>query len=170
MRNFSRHLGPRCVCFSTTFHNTIKAFEDHAMDPASAIVVASGAITFAEFTYRFLGTLRAIYDAGRTLEYDELELVSNRMRDLSLDMLRELPTSNQSQSDIALANLATQCHILAGDIVNRIGKNKAASRKIGDLIKATLRTICSKDEITRLQKNLETCRAQIHLHFAVSRR
>jgi hypothetical protein len=140
------------------------------MDPASAIGVASGAVTFAEFTYKFLSTLHSIRDAGRSLEYDELELVTNRMRDLSLDMLRELPTSNQSQSDVALANLASQCHMLSTDLLERLGRNKAESRKIGDLVKATLRSMCSKAEIERLQKNLETCRAQIHLHYAVSRR
>ena len=140
------------------------------MDPASAVGIASASITFAEFTYKFLVTLHTIYDAGSSPEYDELEFASNKMRGLSLDMLRDLPTSNQSQSDVDLANLANQCYMLADSILSRLAKNKARSGKLGDVIKATLRTVCSKDEISRLQRNLDTCRAQIHLHYAVSQR
>lgn len=140
------------------------------MDPASATGIASSSIAFAEFAYEFLCKLYALYDVGRAVEYDELEFISEKMRGLSLDMLRELPTSNQSEDDIVLANLANQCHVISVDIISRIQKNKPKSRRLRDVFKATLRTICSKDEIARLQRNLDSYRAQFHLQYAVSRR
>lgn len=140
------------------------------MDPVSATGVVSSAITFVQFAYGFLCSIYAIYDTGRDVKYDEVAEVSTRMRDLSEAMLRDLPTSAQSQADTAIANLANQCYILSVDIFKRIQKTQAKSRKMRDLLKATLRAILSKDDIIRLQRNLENCRAQLHLQYDIDQR
>jgi hypothetical protein len=140
------------------------------MDPVSATGLVSSTITFVQFAYGFLSTIYVIYDAGRDVQYDQVAEVSARMRDLSEAMLRDLPTSAQSQADIAITNLANQCYILSIDISKRIEKTQAKSRKMHNLFKATLRAILSKDDIIRLQRNLENCRAQLHLQYDIVQR
>jgi hypothetical protein len=141
-----------------------------AMDPVSAAGLASSAITFVQFAYGFLTTLYTIHDGGRDVVYDEVAKVSKRMRELSEAMLRDLPTSAQSQADIALANLANQCYILSVDILERTQKTQARSRGMGDLLKATLKAVLSRNDIIRLQGNLDNCRAQLHLQYDVVQR
>jgi hypothetical protein len=151
-------------------HTISKDIANIAMDPVSATGIASSAIAFVQLAYSFLSALYTIHDGGRDVEYDEVAEVSKRMRELSEAMLRDLPTSAQSQADIALANLANQCYTLSVDISRRIQKTQARSRRMGDLLKATLKAVLSRNDIIRLQGNLDNCRAQLHLQYDVVQR
>jgi hypothetical protein len=136
------------------------------MDPVTATGVANSAITFIEFTYNFLCAVYSIYDDGRPVEHDMLENESLKMRDFSSQLILQQGLS-QREGDMAIVSLARQCHFLSDNMVTRLGKTKTKKRHLGNAIKTTIKVICSKDEITRLQKNLEGCRAQLHLQVIV---
>jgi hypothetical protein len=137
------------------------------MDPVSAIGVASSVITFVQLAYSFLSTIYSVYDDGQPVEHDTLGTISTHMRELSSQLISE-KQSSQRQEDIAIVSLATQCHQLAADIARRLSKSKGGKGKIMHSIKAAIKIICSKDDIARLQKSLDGCRAQLHLQLTVS--
>jgi hypothetical protein len=138
-----------------------------AMDPVSAIGVASSVITFVELAYSFLSTVYSVYGDGQLVEHDALGTVSTAMRELSSQLISEKQFS-QRQEDVAIVSLATQCHQLAVDIARRLSKSKGGKGIALNSIKAALKIICSKDDIVRLQKALDGCRAQLHLQLTVS--
>lgn len=54
------------------------------MDPASAIGVASGVLSFVEVTYKVLATVYAVYESDQVGGYDELSAATDMLRDRSL--------------------------------------------------------------------------------------
>jgi len=137
------------------------------MDPASAIGVASSAITFLEFMYKFTSTVFSIVTDGGPTEYDDLEDVCRKMRDVSLDVdSSRNTTSILSPMQIATTSLANQCRLLAERILRKLEKTKPRNRKLIPIVKAAVKYACSKEEFSILQKNLDTCRGQLHLHLS----
>ena len=138
------------------------------MDPASAIGVASIAITFLEFTYKFTRTVFSIATDGGATEYDDLEDVCRKMRDMSLDVVSSRnATSIPSPMQIATMSLGNQCRLLAERILRKLEQTKPRNRKLIPIIKAAVKYACSKEEFSILQKNLDTCRSQLHLHLSI---
>lgn len=137
------------------------------MDPASAIGIASSSIAFLEFTYKFSTTLFSIVTDGGPVEYHGLEEVCRKMRDMSLAIeSSQNATATQSPMQIAVISLSNQCRLLAERILRKLEKTKPANRKFIPVIKATVNYVCSKEEFSILQKNLDTCRGQLHLHLS----
>jgi hypothetical protein len=139
------------------------------MDPASAIGVASSAIAFLQFTYQFSTTLFSIVADGTSgpVQYDDLEEVCHKMKHMSLDIeLSQEDATAQSPMQMAVLSLSNQCRFLAERILRRLEKIKPANRKLISAIKATVKYIYSKEEFSTLQKNLDTCRGQLHLHLS----
>src|SRR6201992_454971 len=137
------------------------------MDPVIAIGVASSAITFLEFTYKFTGAIFSIVTDGKLAEYDNLDDVCCKMRDLSRDLIAsQNAASIPSPMQIAVISLATQCRLLAERIIQKLEKTRPASRKLIPIVKAAVKYVCSKEEFSILQKKLDTCRGQLHLHLS----
>ena len=121
------------------------------MDPASAIGVASGAITFLEFTYKFMTAVHTIYDERRPTEYASLEESCQQMKDLPRAFVSQSSSGGQSQDEAAIISLANQCYVLAADIIRKIEKTKARKRQLPEILKAALKSVRSRDDISRLQ-------------------
>ncbi|KAH6842626.1 hypothetical protein B0I37DRAFT_200687 [Chaetomium sp. MPI-CAGE-AT-0009] len=140
------------------------------MDPASIIGVASGAITFVEFGYKFLFTLYTVYQDGEAIAgHQELMAVNEEMQRLSLSVLKTSSPADSSGSPSAeMAGLARLCYTLSLNLSKELAKSKPQGRGAMQMVKATIRAISSRDEIDRLQKALDNCRAQLHLHHAIS--
>jgi hypothetical protein len=137
------------------------------MDPVSAFGVASSVITFVELAYSFLSAVYSVYDNGQPTEHETLETVCIDMRDLSSQLISE-KQSSQRQEDVAIVSLSTKCHQLAADMARRLSKAKGGKGNIMNSTKAAIKIICSKDDIARLQKAIDGCRAQLHLQLTVS--
>lgn len=143
------------------------------MDPVSAIGVASGVLSFVEATYKFLAIVYAVYESDQVGGYDELSAATEMLRDLSQQILGDSPSTSPGTSSASIpsvANVAQQCHSLAVDLGHRLAKTKAKSRKPGDIVKAAIRTVCSKSDIERLQRALDSCRAQLHVQLTLDHR
>jgi hypothetical protein len=137
------------------------------MDPASAIGVGSSAIQFLEFTYKFTSAIFSIVTDGGPTEYNDLDHICCKMRDLSLDLVAsQNATSKPSPLQIATISLANQCRLLAERILRKLEKTRPGNRKLIPVIKAAVKYVCSKEEFSILQKNLDTCRGQLHLHLS----
>ncbi|KAK0748990.1 hypothetical protein B0T18DRAFT_96185 [Schizothecium vesticola] len=138
------------------------------MEPASAIGIASAAICFVEFTYKFTSTLFSLVTEGTATDHDSLEDTCRKMRDMSRDiLLSPNPAAPLSPEQRALASLSIQCRMLADRILRKLEKVKPANRKVMTVVKAAVRLVCSKEEFATLQKNLDMCRGQLHLHLSM---
>jgi hypothetical protein len=113
-----------------------------------------------------------VYESDQVAGYDELAAATDMMRDLSQQMLSDSTSTSPGPSggDISAANVAKQCHSLTVNLGSQLAKTKAKSRKLGDIVKASVRTVCSKSDIDRLQRALDSCRSQLHLQLTLDHR
>ena len=109
-----------------------------------------------------------LHEVGTIEEYDTIDKTCEHMQDFALEIMGALPTKDPSKSDVSIGKLAEQCYMISTAMHQRIGTTKHAGGKMGTLFKAALRAICSRAEISRLQENLENCRSQLHLQYAVA--
>jgi hypothetical protein len=143
------------------------------MDPASAIGVASGVLSFVEATYKFLSVVYAVYESDQVAGYDELAAATDMVRELSQQILNDSASISPGPSVggiSSVASVAKQCQSLAINLGSQLAKTKAKSRKLGDIVKASVRTVCSKSDIDRLQRALDSCRSQLHLQLTLDHR
>jgi hypothetical protein len=140
------------------------------MDPATIIGVVSAAISFVQFTNSVISTAYNIYDAGSPSSYKSLEDVAQSMNELSSELISQTP-AQPSKGDIAIKSLAQQCQDLSAGIINRLKKTKVEGKaNIRKVMKATVETICSKNEIVKLQENLRSCMDQLQFQYLVAQR
>jgi hypothetical protein len=59
---------------------------------------------------------------------------------------------------------------MAADIIRKIERTKSSKRNAIAVVLAALRTVCSKSDILKLQKDLDSCRAQLHLQLSMTQR
>lgn len=143
------------------------------MDPVSVIGVVSGVLPFVEATYKFLAIVYAVYESDQVAGYDEMAVVTDMVRELSEQMLSDSTSTSPSTSGAkisSVANVAKQCHTLAIDLGSRLAETKAKIRKLGDIVKAAVPTVCSKSDIERLQRALDSCRAQLNVQLTLDHR
>jgi hypothetical protein len=140
------------------------------MDPASAIGIASGAISFVQFSYQFLCVIYDAYDGTKQGTYEGLGDVAEQMKIKSVELLSQYQTSNLSQSNVAFTSLANQCYKLATDLVKHVNQTKSSNRSLRSAINAAVKTLLNQGEISRLQAALDNCRSQLHLQFDLSSR
>jgi hypothetical protein len=137
------------------------------MDPASAIGIASAALTFLEFTYKFGNALFSIATDTGPADFDGVEETCRKMREMASDIVTSQSSSAVlSPAQLAVISLSNQCRLLADRILRKLEKTKPATRKFVPAIKAAVKYVCSKNELMVLQQNLDTCRAQLHLHLS----
>ena len=71
----------------------------HVMDPASAIGIASAALTFLEFTYKFGNALFSIATDSGPADFDGVEETCRKMR----EMASEIVTSKSASAVLSPA-------------------------------------------------------------------
>lgn len=137
------------------------------MDPASAIGIASGAVAFLEFTLKFSVALVSIATDAGPADHDGLEEACRKMRDLASNIVLSQNTAiSQSPAQLAVTSLSNQCRLLADRILRKLEKTKPSSRKFIPIVKAAVKYVCSKEELSVLQRNLDTARSQLQLHLS----
>ena len=120
---------------------------------------------------QFTSALFSIVTDGGPTEYDDLDDVCCKMRDMSLDLVAsQNAASIPSPMQIATISLANQCRLLAERILQKLEKMRPGNRKLIPTIKAAVKYVCSKEEFSILQKNLDTCHGQLHLNLATLHR
>lgn len=76
------------------------------MDPASAIGVASGVLSFVEATYKVLAIAYAVYESDQVGGYDELSAATDMLRDLSQQILSGSTSTSPGTLDASISSLA----------------------------------------------------------------
>jgi len=137
------------------------------MDPVSAVGVANAALTFLEFAYKFGTALFSMATDSEPADYVGVEETCCKMREMASEIVMSQSASAiPSQAELATISLSNQCRLLAERIQRKLDKTKPVSRKFAPVIKAAVKYVCSKEELLALQRNLDTCCAQLHLHLS----
>jgi hypothetical protein len=137
------------------------------MDPASAIGIASAALTFLEFTYKFGNALFSIATDAGPADFEGVEETCRKMREMASKIVTSQNASGVlSPPQLAVVSLSNQCRLIADRILRKLEQTKPATRKFVPQIKAAVKYVYSRDELMVLQRNLDTCRAQLQLHLS----
>jgi hypothetical protein len=142
------------------------------MDPASIIGITSGIIAFIDFTQKFFSLALSIYDerSNPNLGVETFGEVTVKMKDLVHGLISESQGQGHSQEEMNITLLASQCHDLANDIIQRLQRIKVKKRSLIETLKATSRTLWSRNEITRMQDRLDRYANQLNLHLTATMR
>lgn len=135
------------------------------MDPASIIGITSGIITFIDFTQKFVSLALSIHDERNNpnLGIGTIEEVTVQMKDLAHGLISK--GRGQSREEINITLLASQCHDLANEIIQRLERIKAKKHSLIETLKVTSRTLWSRNEIGRMQERLCRYTNQLNLHL-----
>ncbi|KAK0644062.1 hypothetical protein B0T16DRAFT_192572 [Cercophora newfieldiana] len=137
------------------------------MDPATAIGVASGIISFISFSTKLVAGAIKIHesvdgalddDRSRTAVANELRLFSARLVP---------PNSSQlSEEEKSLCLLAKECGVLSDRLINLLDKVKPKDVKSkSQSLWAALKSAVSESEKSSLQNMLSNCRAQLEIQL-----
>lgn len=143
------------------------------MDPASAIGVASGVLTFIDFTSKFISTINGIYNSssGQTMAHETLEDVTRKMRELSERLVFDKPSLELSSDEIVINSLASHCSQFAHEIIVRLERTKVKKgHSLIQSVKAASKIIWTKEEVNSLQENLDRCVGHLLLQWTVVQR
>ncbi|CAG8958449.1 hypothetical protein HYFRA_00011126 [Hymenoscyphus fraxineus] len=137
------------------------------MDPFAAIGFASNLIQFIDYSAKLVNGAREIYDSasGMTEDNRSLESIVTVMGNLSSKIVP--PTGSQdSEEDQALFRVASECKIVANQILELIAEIKPKDPKSkGQSTLAAFKGRLRQREMTELEKRLSNCRSQLELQL-----
>jgi hypothetical protein len=148
-------------------------FTSPTMDPFTAIGLAASIITFIDFGFEVVSAAREIYDSnsGATSENKDLESLTCRVNNLALNLQPKKSTSQMTDDERNLNDLAAECTRLSHDVLDLLKDLKA--RKTGstkESLRAVWRNISTRKKKTELEKKLEKCRQLLHLQLTSTAR
>lgn len=139
------------------------------MDPATAIGVVSGILTFTSAAGKILKLSRNIYHSiDGSSEETQMRL---QLAESMSTIANRISLSIQSAvavEDSALLALAEDCDKLANDMTKELHDLGAKRRKsIAHSSIAALKTLLLHSKLNSLERKLENCRSHLHFHIAV---
>jgi hypothetical protein len=143
------------------------------MDPFSAIGLAGNIITFLDFGYKVVSAARYIHSspAGLAEENESLEFLSKKMEYVATSLRPKASRRGVTADEIQLEELAGECHRLSHrllELLNWLKATKPNSKRAS--IRAAWRNMRHRDEKLDLEKSLDQCRQQLHLHLTLAAR
>ncbi|XXH01487.1 hypothetical protein Hte_007847 [Hypoxylon texense] len=138
------------------------------MEALAAVGLASNVLQFIECGYKVVGMAKELYESGHeaTRSNAEAAFVAQEMRELSLKLVKDLPTADLTDEEEALCRLAQQCSLLSNKLLLLLDslKTKKPRRKI-EIIRTVLRNMRKRNERDQLQASLDNCRRQLNTHI-----
>lgn len=137
------------------------------MDPATVIGLVSGILSFVDAAGKILKLSWGLYNSLEgTSEETEMRL---KLTDNMAVIWKRIISTNQSaqtEEDRALVTLAQECNELTNDIGKELQSLKPKRRKSKTQSGlAALKTLMVEPKIKDLEKRLQHCRDQLHLHI-----
>lgn len=139
------------------------------MEVLAAVGLASATVQFVDFSTKIIGFARGIHDStsGMTDENDNIEFVTAKMEQLSLDLEHLMAGQNQSRDQKALVDLAVKCRSIANDIIQILEKIKPKDSKSKlQSLRAALKHIKYEKEVSDMENRLGKCREQLHIQLS----
>jgi hypothetical protein len=145
------------------------ARECRAMDPLTALGLASNLVQFVDFTSKLFTATHRLYvsQSGAKPEYLELESLAQNIKELAEGAKpRNLPnTRNMTTQDKTLLELGNQCIEVSNQLLSVLESLKVKSgngRRSWDSFYQALRSEWKKDDIELLQRRLDRISNQLN--------
>ncbi|KAH9883760.1 hypothetical protein F4778DRAFT_765090 [Xylariomycetidae sp. FL2044] len=137
------------------------------MDPASAIGVASGVLSFIDGATKILKLARVLYESEEG-SVEEIEVRLRLAQSISDQSKQIIPADQHvpNDRDGGLVALAKDCTRLANDMKKELEKLKPKRRKSKTQSGlSALKILLGDSKISDLEKQLQRCRDQLHFHI-----
>jgi hypothetical protein len=141
------------------------------MDPLTAVGLAGNIITFIDLSTKVVSRAKQLYESasGATSENDELESLTNNLKDLA-DRTRRKPSNTLRNghfslnitSETVLDNLSQQCIQVADELLETLEsvKVKGDGRTLKSAFQA-VKTVWKQDSIDAIQRRLDRISKQL---------
>lgn len=139
------------------------------MDPATAIGLVSGILSFVSAAAKILELSWTLYNSVEGSS-EETAMRLKLAESMTAMATRMIPTNLPAPTDLedrALVTLAQECKKLTNDIKKELHDLKPKRRKSkaqSGLV--ALKTLMVEPKIKELEKHLRSCRDQLHFHIA----
>ncbi|KAK8084131.1 hypothetical protein PG996_002912 [Apiospora saccharicola] len=132
------------------------------MDPFAAMGAASAIITFLDFGATIVKTAKEIHasESGASSHNADLETLTKKMNELSIDLKPLKSPSDMSASEKALLEVCIECEGLTTDLQSVLDDMKPKRpRNKRSSTAATVRILKNADKVKELDSKLEKCRS-----------
>ncbi|KAI1377992.1 hypothetical protein F4677DRAFT_414128 [Hypoxylon crocopeplum] len=140
------------------------------MEAIAAIGLASNVLQFIDVGYKVLSTSKELYGAGNEASRSnkDIEFISQEMKRSSRSLRKGISTPQPSDDEKSLLRLAAECERWSSDMIALLDrlKNKSTGSR-SKALKAAWRNYKLRDERTRLEKGLDSCRKQLDLQLHI---
>ncbi|KAI0886806.1 uncharacterized protein GGS22DRAFT_117799 [Annulohypoxylon maeteangense] len=142
------------------------------MEAVAALGLASNILQLIECGYKVVATAKELYESGEetTNANKNAGFIAQEMRELSLRVMNQLPTSGLTNDERALCQLAQQCSQLSNKLLVLLDDLKL--KKPGGKLEAmtgavtgALRNMRKKKERDQLQADLDRYRQQLNVQI-----
>ncbi|KAF2491866.1 hypothetical protein BU16DRAFT_542947 [Lophium mytilinum] len=140
------------------------------MEPFSALAVATGVVTFVEFSSKLISGSRKLYRStdGRTDEHDDLRHITQTLSAQSQELQRLQATDSTSQQSHDLRTLCQDAQRVAAELIqvlDSIQLEQEGTRWQSCL--SALKSRWKEDHIEELQRRIDGFRQQLTLNIVV---
>jgi len=135
------------------------------MDPITAIGLASGIITFLDFSWAIVTGVKELHESGArtTKENDRIGKIINDLKDYARDI--EAGGPGASKHDMALRELATDCGKLCKELVAILERLKSKKNSKWQNLKTVLASMRKAGEVAAIEARLGEYRAEMNLRL-----
>ncbi|KAI1452174.1 hypothetical protein F4805DRAFT_448534 [Annulohypoxylon moriforme] len=138
------------------------------MEAVAALGLASNVLQLIECGYKVVVMAKELHESGQEATYsnNNASFVAQELQELSLRVMKQLPTSDPTDDEKALCRLAEQCKQLSNKLLVLLDslKIKKSGGKF-DLLTGVLRNIRKKRERDQLQADLDNYRQQLNVQI-----
>ncbi|OTA99702.1 hypothetical protein M426DRAFT_27242 [Hypoxylon sp. CI-4A] len=143
------------------------------MEALAAVGLASNVLQLIECGYKAVVMAKELYESKQetTQSNANATFLAQEMRELSLKITNNLPTSGLTDDEEALCRLAQQCSQLSGKLLVLLDSLRIKNRRTRlDIVLSVVRNMRKKHERDQLQASLDKCKEQFNLQLnAMSR-
>lgn len=135
------------------------------MDPASALGVASAAITFIDFGFKLTrGTFEVYKSAtGSTESNTNIKAITQDLRNFTADLNNDFVGSTEHEK--AIRDIAAKCCTLSDKLLKILQRLTVSEKSWRKSLKAKFHGMIKQDEIDDLQAELDRYRSHLLMHL-----
>lgn len=138
------------------------------MDPLTAIGLAGNIISFIDFSYKVVAGVNKILDSssGMTPENAKLSALVDDLTAVTQDLVSDVPARTENEKQLCI--LATNCHVLSGEICQMLRSLKIGDKKSkwqGMIVK--MKSMRKEKEIEAIERRLNSYQSEILIRLNV---
>lgn len=133
-------------------------------DPGAVIGLISGIITFVDFGFKVVGSMKQLKDAGKGTpqELAELNSVAADIRHFNKVVKSQIPKGrNPSKAEARILNMVNECEVLCGELGVLMKDLSARNSSMLEFGRVAVKSAWRKSDIDGLRNRMVALGAQI---------